>query len=648
MGIFYLRHPILILLNLSFKVTIVKSYTEWLVPFHNSHCPPYFNETNCNGIISSYDVEADDAYVESCKKVHDFEGLNTILKTFQESHPLVILTDFHNTWFPQIDFPVFLRSLRLVLFYGSGDLPEEWDLRGIVYVQNSILHREAGLADIVLPASPYFASWEILPFLNISEYSRNTRPWNNIVSIALFPHIRLRNIRNNPVLFVDRVITHKYNFANIFPATVPDTKILINHPLESNNVWDISNIIISSIRSEIRRDYIVQEQLYLLSTVFANPGPVESVMSISIENFQQIQICRRKFQIQLNFISSSIRKVHHLAELTKPISTALCHGNPNLNNLVVTFRPTTNDMVDPALSIKKSLHICNRPLETKEKGVSPEISRASEEYANVWLSVMGNFSYGARNHLCFEGRRITIVNDNSRNHPDIEINVARTFVKPEASGILYPAVLASLHDDLKLIISGFQGLEELQSKELLHVFDEFIWFLIILFSFAITLIFSQIPSFASSLSTKDSVLIPVKLLLEQGNPFPESLMTTSRCSSIIGTLLCMGIVLSNAYKNTNVYNMIIPRTPVAYQNLEELVHDKFPIYTRSLEVGGFHLLPTWPEKSISNFSLIHLIFGLSRKHIQATSLSSEGQSDIYTFQKSEVQFFRKESSKVKL
>lgn len=50
------------------------------------------------------------------------------------------------------------------------------------------------------------------------------------------------------------------------------------------------------------------------------------------------------------------------------------------------------------------------------------------------------------------------------------------------------------------------------------------------------------------------------------------------------TLLFMGIIMNNSHKNTNVY-MIIPRKPVSYQYLHELVNDHFTIRTESMHSG---------------------------------------------------------------
>lgn len=51
----------------------------------------------------------------------------------------------------------------------------------------------------------------------------------------------------------------------------------------------------------------------------------------------------------------------------------------------------------------------------------------------------------------------------------------------------------------------------------------------------------------------------------------------------IGLFLLVAIVINNAYKNTNVYNMIAPRNSTPYRFLHEILADKFDAYTRAMD-----------------------------------------------------------------
>lgn len=71
-----------------------------------------------------------------------------------------------------------------------------------------------------------------------------------------------------------------------------------------------------------------------------------------------------------------------------------------------------------------------------------------------------------------------------------------------------------------------------------------------------------------------------KVFVEQSNPFLNSTIQNLRCQFICATLLLAGVIISNAYKNVNVYNMMQPRHPITYQTADQLLHDNFTLYTR--------------------------------------------------------------------
>lgn len=71
----------------------------------------------------------------------------------------------------------------------------------------------------------------------------------------------------------------------------------------------------------------------------------------------------------------------------------------------------------------------------------------------------------------------------------------------------------------------------------------------------------------------------LKVILDQGNPFPEQHIASLKSKILSITFMLIGIVHSNAYKNTNVYNMILPRSPLPLEYFWELVERNFIVYT---------------------------------------------------------------------
>lgn len=106
---------------------------------------------------------------------------------------------------------------------------------------------------------------------------------------------------------------------------------------------------------------------------------------------------------------------------------------------------------------------------------------------------------------------------------------------------------------LRIIGCGRQGLSLLAFSELVSIFDIFIWL-------EIAAIISLVPVWIKLLWLKTSITANIisvlKVILEQGNPFPGSVVNKFRLRCLLVLLLLMGSIISNAYKNTNVYNMV--------------------------------------------------------------------------------------------
>lgn len=133
---------------------------------------------------------------------------------------------------------------------------------------------------------------------------------------------------------------------------------------------------------------------------------------------------------------------------------------------------------------------------------------------------------------------------------------------------------------LRFVGCGQQGMSPFSFHEFVNVYETPVWigiiFMILMAPMSTRLLRSQ-TTFGAS------VLTITKILLEQGSPLSEILLGKVRFRLLGGSILLVGITLNNAYKNKNVYNMIIPRKPVLYSEISELVRDNFKIYTITYE-----------------------------------------------------------------
>ncbi len=96
------------------------------------------------------------------------------------------------------------------------------------------------------------------------------------------------------------------------------------------------------------------------------------------------------------------------------------------------------------------------------------------------------------------------------------------------------------------------------------------------------------------------------MLVEQRDPFPESLTKSSKFRYIIAGTLLAGVVLSNAYKSTNVYNIVRPKYIVPYDRVDEILRDNLITYGRIIGLVYFFHHFGDSEDWIERFTKLHL------------------------------------------
>jgi len=161
--------------------------------------------------------------------------------------------------------------------------------------------------------------------------------------------------------------------------------------------------------------------------------------------------------------------------------------------------------------------------------------------------------------------------------------------------------------------------------ELTDVFDNYIW--IVIFVFLVTVVpnvfcvfeeansglFKEHFSCLEVLKPQNwfrtlTFFAPICDILEQGSVLTDKQMNVGSLRIIAGSVILVSVVLSNAYKNDNVYNMIKSRNSVPFWYLKQLEQEKFEILTR--------------------LDTLYRLHGSNAKHLQAYSLSVS--SDVFS------------------
>lgn len=196
------------------------------------------------------------------------------------------------------------------------------------------------------------------------------------------------------------------------------------------------------------------------------------------------------------------------------------------------------------------------------------VQHVGRAYASIWISIMGNRTLRDWETICENGIEVE-ENDGRYRYKSITLHLL-----PYLRGYQYfPYFVQDRLSTLRFVSCGKPGYNPFAFEELTNIFDTWIWSSI-LFAIVVVAILLKIQS--GSVDNVRAILISMKVLLEQG----DNGVNDKRVRCSVGWYILMGIVLSNAYKNTNIYNIISPRNPIPYEKMEQLISDKFTVYTR--------------------------------------------------------------------
>lgn len=573
--------------------------------FHQLWCPLDADMHCKDRVVRDYNMKVE--MVVADWKHGPIANLNKILDVFHGHQCHITLTSFRDTKFIP-SYPMVLRQIRLA-WYWTYRTNEYWTDAASVFLQEEFLTRKQNFTDQFpnhdILNSPYLTKSDVTEkrfhlTLNISRYLIQTKPWNCQVSVALFPYVQLHNFfAGYPSTWLDSRSLHAHY--NIFPSALPPITIFIVHPEEKSDRLQMKKLLKLAILNDGKYhsglSFLSHEIFFHASTLYQTV--VDHIWETQqfIDNIGIIQICDGlSDDIPTTVFRDDLWHKLHSLRNWKLMTSIYCDMLPNQNHLVWTFYSSGVRPTKLVSSMMSSLKTC---------GHSGSSSSIENDYAQTWLSIASNFSYV---HYGTYYNVLTCEKDGKlveTNIPvvaeGVQLQLQETFHSSHRN--FFPVVLKTLFNDLRFVSCGKRGCEKLPFSELLSVYDRYVWVLIFFCMFVLAAAFQIITSHSSRLKA-EFLLSSAKVLLEQGDPFPEKLLQSGGCRCVAGTFFLMAVVLSNAYKNTNVYNMVSHKKIIPYRYLRELIQDNFSIYTRSVKVNELVNIPLLKRWAWHNHSLV--------------------------------------------
>ncbi|CAL8135871.1 unnamed protein product [Orchesella dallaii] len=247
----------------------------------------------------------------------------------------------------------------------------------------------------------------------------------------------------------------------------------------------------------------------------------------------------------------------------------------------------------------KHFLMCENYIEHKGYWVNLPFTSTKDRIAHALIhvlqSAMGNSSYlmNPIARLCTNGKWLKLTNSFEFDYvinpatrtSTLEITTKQTLIDDSILfHVQYP------HFALRFVSCGLPQESGLQFMELVNIFDFCVWLCLLILLMGLSLFMQGNKS--NSTNQVDwrrmtfhnfkecfTNLFPfIKALLEQGDNYLAS--SKGRKSLLIrGSFIAVALVLSNAYKGQNVYNLVTNRKLVPYHYFKQLIQDNFTIYS---------------------------------------------------------------------
>lgn len=417
------------------------------------------------------------------------------------------------------------------------------------------------------------------------SFSLLSKPWNCQVEIGILPPLDLLDkMQQLQPIFSFHELTYNLQMSN--PSSMPPINAVILRERDASQNLGFLLWVGRATDMMYRKNDIAHDIFLVMTVAETNQSkPSHNLFGIlgEINSIRTSWICfgcetaeKYRTNVVYSTVGSTKISFEHLRSLESLVSVGFAEIGSRL----------TWQLEKPYGRIRNSLEYLKtcenvHPKELKfERIYTIKPVRLSMSQAQIWKSILKNFTFNIAEFdtVCDNGqvRDNLMVLDGYPTTFSLRITVQEfiIFVPWVPSQILFNWTMTSL----QFVSCGERGIESIAFAELINVYRTWVWVAIC----GTIVLMSALPSkFSSELTVVNQSFGILKTLLEQGDPFKDTDLATPKMKWFIGPFLFMSIVLSNAYKNNNVYNMIAPRNPLPWEYFQELVEADFEVYGRS-------------------------------------------------------------------
>lgn len=420
---------------------------------------------------------------------------------------------------------------------------------------------------------------------NFFHLSAHSKPWSCHVHMLLFPPFKLySHLKLPPPVwypFASGQMIHQ------LPSSVPKITFFVLDPVLQHDIIEEELFLNSNIPPA---DATYNHIFLAANVTYATPNSFEmrwnssSAVIDRVEIVQICSVCINNSIVETGGLFNMQRvDADALKSLQKLQSLAFTDYNSGVHletDISQGFRGTrTVEFFFAECKIEAAPFIATSPSLLS----LPE--RRSQAQAHVWLSILKNCSISVFLINCYNGKKII-----SHSKYKIQVSLLRNVLISSYghTGTQFPVRLTNKLDSIQFVSCGKRGYQSLPYRQITKVFDKYVWIYLIIIGAVVLPLLSRIfsgltPSIGDGLTFTDRLLLGWKIFLEQGD---KDLLRFQPLGLKLGVggIILTGVVLSNAYKNCQVYSMISHREPIPYETLEELIRDEFTVVSRITDI----------------------------------------------------------------
>lgn len=524
------------------------------------------------------------------------ENLGEYINSVGKLGCFILVNNFQGVNIHNITHPVVLRQPRPVLVSGLKDTfsTELFWVPHYIYPSNTsgiasgknVIKRKCKL-------SKFLATfWEAHDSLyNLSDYclriiqhlfAFSAKPWNCEAQFGLFPPMKFHYTRCQEVCYPRTFMLEgppERNTYNMLSLTVPTVNVIITHVLGSSGMASLQRMIAATHYQHFGGNdpYIYQSVFFhgLVSNVNLSKVTGESECSINY-----LKLVRLSYQNILRQQSVQVE-----TPILIKYTSERFHSDSLSRTLSLTSASSPGDMV--VWNVQGDLPCYGRFQRLVQRS---SIEIVSEYRNRAWLSIFGNYTFQLDSETCCTNGVVETFSRADGALPLWSMYLSWNMLIEVFKSIplmtqKYPDTFRSL----RFISCSTIKHEPLLFIELISIYHASVWISLICIMTGLALLISRIARKESFLK---SMIGMFKVVVGQGDPFMRHIFSSLPLRFAVVTVLFMAIIISEGYKNSNVYHIISPRRIVLKENLSELANDKFTVYTRTSFVE-FYMYPTY-------------------------------------------------------